>query len=66
MSEKHEAGEQEPNAEEIAEACRGTLPDEVCEAIIAEGEDALGFTFTALMEAGIDAEEFLRDRGILE
>jgi len=54
---------------DIAEACMGVLDQETCDQI-AEFEDnkeALGYVFSALIEAGIDdPEEFLKEKGILE
>ncbi|PJC36966.1 hypothetical protein CO046_03320 [Candidatus Peregrinibacteria bacterium CG_4_9_14_0_2_um_filter_53_11] len=60
---------EEPTSGEIAEACREALGDDVCAEIeeMEDAEAALGLTFTALIEAGIeDPEEYLRSRGVLE
>ena len=54
---------------EISEACLGVLDQETCNEIAAfeDTEEALGYTFSALIEAGIeDPEEFLKSKEILE
>jgi len=62
-----ESKEEEPTPQELAAACKGTLDDESCAELEAmEFEEALGFAFTLLIEAGIDnPEEFLAEKGIL-
>lgn len=63
-----ELKEKEPTSQELAEACREVLDEEICIEIAAmEFEEALEFIFTCLIEAGIDdPEEFLIEKGILE
>lgn len=63
-----EIGEKEPTSQELAETCKEVLDEETCaESEAMEFEEALGFAFTCLIEAGIeDPEEFLIEKGILE
>ena len=60
--------EKEPTPQELAEACKEVLDEETCaELETMEFNEALGYAFTCLMEAGIeDTEEFLIKKGILE
>lgn len=58
----------EPTSQELAEACADVLDPQTCEEIggIGSLEDAIGFVFSALMEAGVnDPETFLVEKGIL-
>ena len=63
-----ESKEQEPTSQELAEVCKDILDEEACvELGSMEFEEALGFAFTCLIEAGInDPEKFLIEKGILE
>ena len=58
----------EPTAEGVADACENILSPETCKEIAGlELDDALGYAFTALLEAGIeDPEAFLVKKGVLE
>jgi hypothetical protein len=60
--------EKEPTLENLTNACREVLGEEVEELKNCEGmEEALGLCFSLLIENGIDdPEEFLREKGILE
>lgn len=60
--------EGEPSSTDLANACREVLPEEDClELEGMEFADALGYSFTLLIENGIDdPEEFLRGKGIVE
>jgi hypothetical protein len=62
-------GQREPTVTELVEACRGVLPEESLADLARIGsiDDALGFAFTALIEAGIEEPEtFLKEKGILQ
>jgi len=63
-----EPKEKEPTSRELMEACKEVLDEKTCAELESmEFEEALGFVFTCLMEAGInDPEEFLTEKGILE
>ncbi|UTI65879.1 hypothetical protein NBH00_06600 [Paraconexibacter antarcticus] len=54
--------------DDVVQACSGCLVQEDLEQMVSlDLEEALGYAFTALMEAGIeDPEAFLREKGILE
>lgn len=59
--------EHEPTSRELAEACKEVLSEEDCEELSSmEIDDAIGYAFTLLIEAGEDPEEFLKEKGILE
>lgn len=58
---------EEPTSAEIADACRQFLDTETCEEIAAmDLEEAIGFAFTALLEAGEDPMEILQSFDVLE
>lgn len=63
-----ESKEKEPTTQELVEACKEVLDEETCAELEAmEFDEALGFAFTCLIEAGIDdPEEFLIEKGILK
>ena len=57
---------EDPTPQDIAEACRGTLPSYACSVISnLDLESALGFAFSALLDKGEDPEAFLIKKGIL-
>ncbi len=66
--ENSETLDEEPTIIEIADSCRDILDSETCDEIAAQEstEDALGLAFTALIEAGEDPEEFLKNKNLLE
>lgn len=62
---EQEAGE--PTPEELADACKEVLTEEDCQELASmEIDDAIGYAFTLLLEAGEDPDEFLKEKGILE
>lgn len=64
-----EKPETESTVAELVEACKEALDEEMLVAIqeIEDFGEALDFTFTCLIEAGVeDPEAFLIEKGILE
>lgn len=68
IPEEAESVKEGPTPQEIADACREALDENICDAIAEEPtiEDALGLAFSTLTEAGEDPESFLKEKGILE
>lgn len=57
----------EPTLDQLISACSGVLPQEDLEDLPSMPlDEAMGYVFTLLSKAGVDPEEFLKGRGILE
>lgn len=57
----------EPILDLLISACSGELPQQDLEDLSSMPlDEAMGYVFTLLTEAGVDPEEFLKARGILE
>lgn len=62
-------GEKEPTVQELAEVCAEVLDEVTCAEIAAmdDLEEAIGYAFAVLIEAGVDdPEQFLIEKGILQ
>lgn len=54
-------------SEALAMACAEVLPMEVCADLASmPADEAMGYACTLLIEQGIDPDEFLKRKGILE
>ncbi|MBX4201335.1 hypothetical protein KW803_00355 [Candidatus Saccharibacteria bacterium] len=60
--------EDEITAKELIEACKGVLQaEDLSELAELEVDEALGYTFTLLLENDVeDPEAFLREKGVLQ
>ena len=68
ISNNEESEQNELTSEKLASACNDILSPEDCQDIEAmECDEALGYTFTLLLENGIeDPEQYLIEKGILK
>jgi len=65
--ESKESQKKEPTTEDLVDALREVIDDETLEELLPlDLDEALGFAFSLLLENGIDPDEFLRGKGILE
>lgn len=62
-----EAGKIPPNPADIAEACKGTLSNEIVQEISHQANlcDAVGLAYTALEAQNIDADDFMQQKNLL-
>lgn len=63
-----EEGEEKNLLDLLIESCQDVLtPEDIAELAEMEFDEALGYVFTLLIEAGIeDPEEFFKEKGLLE